>query len=356
MNRIQILAVVGLIMIGIHSVRVIDASGMLLSLKPIELEQCEASTGLVGAEDITIDRKNRVAYISVDDARLFQSGVDIDLIENGGIWLLDLKQPNSLPVKVELDIAGPFHPHGFSMLYEGDKAVELYVINHLDLVTHEIDIFTLGESGKLTLRRRVTYPELIAPNDIVAIGKDQFFVTNDHSSDDSWLMRALEDYLGIPWSSVSYFDGQQGHLVIDDLRYPNGVAISDDQTTLYVAETTARRISRFVKGETSLDWELQDRINLDMAPDNIEWDGHGSLLVAGHPKLFDFMTHKKDPEVISPSEVIRIDVAHNPVNYETLYRNFGEGISGSSVAAQLDKTLLIGSVLEHSLRCSTNTK
>jgi arylesterase/paraoxonase len=140
--------------------------------------------------------------------------------------------------------------------------------------------------------------------------------------------------------------------VISGLRFANGLALSEDKKSLYVAETTAGRVARYKQGETRLDWVLDERLDVHLGVDNFEWDQQGYLLNAGHPKLFAFKAHQKDSEALSPSQVIRINVKTEPMTYETVYLNDGDALSGASGAAQWQNTLLIGSVFEsHFLRC-----
>ena len=216
-------------------------------------------------------------------------------------------------------------------------------------------VFSILKTGELKLRRRIGYPELISPNDLVVVDKDQFFVTSDHGNPQHSVMALLEDYLGLPLSSVTYFDGAKGHTVISGLRYANGIALSDDQENLYVAETTAGRVTRYKQVQDRLVWKKHESLDVNMGVDNFEWDDMGYLLNTGHPKLFDFQAHMKNAEALSPSQVIRINVQSEPMRAETLYLNDGAMLSGASGAAKQKDTLLVGSVFEkHFLRCKLN--
>ena len=348
-----------LVLVFLQVARITQDAGIFRSIdEPVELAACESLTGPVGAEDITVDPVAKVAYISADDRRDVFNNLDMGAYPSGAIWRLDLSQPESQPEKIDIDLIGDFHPHGIALRFSAEdsndagRAIELYAVNHLSPVEHEIVVFNILESGKLKLRRRISYPELISPNDLVVVDKDQFFVSNDHGSSLNTKMAMVEDYMGVPLSSVSYFDGVEGHIVVKGLRFANGVALSEDKETLYVAETTAGRVARFRRGENNLDWSLEETLDVHLGVDNFEWDGQGNLLNAGHPKLFAFQAHVKDPQALSPSQVIRIDVNSKPMSYETVYLNDGAALSGASVAAQWQNTLLIGSVFEtHFLRC-----
>jgi len=349
--KISILAIITVILI-VQSIRLINSTGLGLEVEPVSLLQCEPLKGPVGAEDITIDSYNKVAYIGSDDRRSYLRNGN-PTKENGAIWLLDLSKPDAQAIQLKINIPGVFHPHGIT-LRKGlnGEALELYVVNHISATVHEIDIFDILEPGVLTLRRRVSYPEMISPNDLIVVAKDQFFVTNDYGSTYATVMQKLEAYLGLPMSSVTYFDGEQGHTVIDGMRMANGIELSADSQTLYVAESLRRSVSRSRRGVSLKDWTYQDRVEFDFSVDNLEWSDRGNLLTAGHPKAFDFLAHVDDPLKISSSEVASINVTGETMQAETIYRNDGEVLSGSSVAVQLGETVLIGPVLDtHILRC-----
>ncbi len=319
--------------------------------------QCIKLEGPIGAEDITVDPVQKIAYISADDRRGAFLDKDLTSYENGGIWVLDLSDPKAQARKLNIKMKGAFHPHGIALRFEQKegvqgKAIELYAVNHLDMQSHEIDVFTILPNGDLKLRRRIPFPELISPNDITIVGKDRFFVSNDHGNPRHTLMEVVEDYTGLALSSVVYFDGEKGHTVIDDLRYTNGLTLSKDKKMLFVAETTANRVSRYMKGKDILSWHLIETLHIPMAVDNLEWLDEQHLLTAGHPKIFEFTAHMRDESHHSPSQAFKIDISGERMQAESIYYDNGELISGSSVASMFEKQLLLGSVFEpYALRC-----
>lgn len=355
---------VALILLAIHVTQISKDAGVF---RHVEVNQsfgeCQQLDGLVGAEDITIDHAQKIAYISTDDRR--SAFLDKQLVEyeNGGIWTLDLTDPEAKPKQLSIKMKGAFHPHGIALRFDEPKkgsegaaygkAIELYVVNHLDMQTHEINVFSILPDGNLKLRRSIPFPELISPNDIVVVGKDRFFVSNDHGNPRHTFMEVVEDYTGLALSSVVYFDGEQGHFVIEDLRYTNGLALTPDQKTLYVAETTANKVSKYMRGKDILTWYLTDSVYIPMAVDNLEWLGDQHLLVAGHPKIFEFTAHMKDENHSSPSQAFKIDISGEKMQAESIYYDNGDTISGTSVASMYENQLLLGSVFEpYALRCT----
>lgn len=352
---------VTIVLVAIQAFRITQDAGIFRKIEPVELAACEQMDGPVGAEDITIDPVANIAYISSDDRREIFNNSHLTSYPSGAIWRLDLNKEESQAEQLKIDMIGDFHPHGIALRFsdidshDKGRAIELYAVSHLSPTEHEIVVFSILKTGELKLRRRIGYPELISPNDLVVVDKDQFFVTSDHGNPQHSVMALLEDYLGLPLSSVTYFDGAKGHTVISGLRYANGIALSDDQENLYVAETTAGRVTRYKQVQDRLVWKKHESLDVNMGVDNFEWDDMGYLLNTGHPKLFDFQAHMKNAEALSPSQVIRINVQSEPMRAETLYLNDGAMLSGASGAAKQKDTLLVGSVFEkHFLRCKLN--
>lgn len=357
-TRTKILLLI-LVLVIFHAGGIAKDAGVFRSVEESQpFGQCEKLAGPIGAEDITVDRVQKLAYISADDRRQAFLDKDLKSYENGGIWTLDLSDPNSKPKQLMVKMKGAFHPHGIALRFEQQdgvqgKAIELYAVNHLDMQTHEIDVFSILPDGNLKLRRRIPFPELISPNDIAVVGKDRFFVSNDHGNPRHSVMEIVEDYAGLALSSLVYFDGEQGHTVIDGLRYTNGVTLSADQKTLFVAETTANQVSRYMKGQDMLSWHLIDTVYIPMAVDNLEWLDDQHLLTAGHPKVFEFTAHMHDESHLSPSQAFKIDVSGEKMQAESIYYDSGELISGTSVASMYEDQLLLGAVFEpFALRCA----
>jgi len=346
-------------LIAIQAFRVSRDAGLGLSIESIPFGQCVAVSGPVGPGDLYIDQQHAVAFISADDRRSVSEHRQLGLNGspgNGDIWLLDLLQGDSeaRPLKVQ---AGPnFHPHGIDLITLEDGRRELYVINHVAEDNHEVIIFNVADDHTLSMKRRISYPAMISPNDLVALGDDRFFATNDHGSPSSSLMHTIEEYLGLSRSSVSYFDGKQGEILLRGIKSANGIEISEDQQTLYVAEAIGRSVRRYERNGGIESWKLVNQLLAGSAVDNLIWRDDGTLLAGAHPKLFDFLAHSKNEDSNSPSEVISIDVSGNKMSKKSIYMNNGSQISGSSVAAMFKDEMLIGAVFEEYLmRCRQNS-
>ncbi|MFA5119557.1 SMP-30/gluconolactonase/LRE family protein [Zavarzinia sp.] len=308
---------------------------------------CRAIGGVVGAEDIAIDPAHKRAFVSVDDRRATMAGRAV----RGRIALLDLTAEP--PVAVEVSPAQPetLHPHGISLWTDPASGEQtLFVVNHLDSGISRVELFTVGADGKLAHKGGIIGAELLSPNDIVGVGPNRFYATNDHGST-TGLGRLAEDYLQLPRADIVYFDGTRFRRVAEGLQYANGINVSADGKRLYATETTGFDVVAYARDPDSGGLSLLGRTSLPNGPDNIDMGADGSLWIAGHPHLLDFVEHAGDPAKPSPSEVLRlIPAADGTLAIETVLTDKGEMLSGSSVAADAGGgRFLVGSVFEEKI-------
>jgi len=332
-------------------------AGELKTIEPHFAGTCERVPGVVGPEDITIDPRSTVAYISSDDRRATLAGRPAA----GAIFAYDLARPEAGPRNLTPDADATFHPHGIGLWTGGGRTL-LFVVNHPGSSlfgdnpgkgpAHTVEIFERVGDGPLVHKRRIASEMLISPNDIAPVGEDRFYVTNDHGTEPGF-GRTMEEYLRLKRASVLYFDGQSFTEVAGDLRYANGVAVSPDGVKVFVATVTSFAVAVFDRDAATGALTPAGEIDVGTGPDNIEVDAAGDLWIGAHPKLLTFVSYAEDAEVLSPSQVLRITRAKGG-GYEVTepFLSRGDDISGSSVAAAQNGRLLIGSVFDpHFLDC-----
>jgi len=224
------------------------------------------------------------------------------------------------------------------------------VVNHAGS-ENSIEVFDFRD-GKLSYLKTITDPLLVSPNDLVMLDENRFYVTNDHGAA-SYNGKMIEDYLRISRANVLVYDGQNFSLAADRLSYANGINMSPDGSIVYVAETVAKKISVYSRHDDDT-LTFKQEIFLGTGVDNIELDNDGGLWIGSHPKLLTFIYHAENPDAVSPSQVLRLSMDENrSYIFQEIYLSIGEDLSGSSVAAVYDNTLLIGAVLDdHFLMCS----
>lgn len=294
--------------------------------------------GIPGPEDMDLDDSTGLLFISSSDRWKIQSG----LPSEDGIYLL---HPDSAgqPRKLATTFTGDFHPHGISFLRANGQSF-LFVVNH-NAAGNYIEVFGY-KSDTLFHQSSIKGNSMCCPNDVVAVAPDQFYVTNDHGYKGG-IMRFLEEYLQLPFSSLLYYDGAAFSTVFDGLLYANGVNVSNDKTKLYLATTTGRTLFTFNRNTTSGQLSLAGKLNLKTGIDNIDVDAEGNLWIAGHPKLLAFVGHAKDSAKLSPSQVLKLTPAANDTyQVEEVMMDDGKLLSASSIALQYKNGLVVGGVFQ----------
>uniref|UniRef100_A0A3Q3BEF6 Paraoxonase n=1 Tax=Kryptolebias marmoratus TaxID=37003 RepID=A0A3Q3BEF6_KRYMA len=299
-----------------------------------------------GAEDITI-LKDGLAFLSTG---LKYPGLPWFSDEPGKMYLLDLLHPKPSPVELqimgELDL-GSFNPHGISVHRdEADDSVYLFVVNHPHHKS-QVEIFRFVEEDKLVHLKTVTHPLLHSVNDIVAVGPEHFYATNDHYTQ-NYALNCLVTVLALPWSNVVYYSPEDVRVAAEGVLSANGINMSPDKRYIYVSDIMDHEIDVF---EWCVCVFLKQSVAVGSLCDNIEVDHvTGDLWLGCHPngwKLGSF-----DPKDPPGSEVLRIkNVLSDQPAVSLEYGDDGRQLMGSTVAAPYEGKLLIGSIFHKALCC-----
>ncbi|XP_070767879.1 serum paraoxonase/arylesterase 2-like [Enoplosus armatus] len=301
-----------------------------------------------GAEDITILRDG-LAFLSTG---LNYPGVPSFSDEPGKMYVLDLLHPKPTPVELqikgELDLSS-FNPHGISVyIDEADDSVYLFVVNHPQHKS-QVEIFHFVQDNTLVHLKSITHPLLHSVNDIVAVGVESFYATNDHSFPNDAL-HFMTIILGLAWCDVVYYSPKEVRVAADGFLSTNGINISPDKQHVYVADILDHEIDVFERREGEQLVYLKS-VAVGSLCDNIEVDPKtGDIWLGCHPN--GMKLQKYDPEDPPGSEVIQIKNIHSEhpeVSQE--YTDNGHVIMASSVAAPYEGKLLIGTVFHKALCC-----
>ena len=339
------------VLLVLFVVKTLWVAGEFKDLKFHQTGQYRSVASMAGAEDITVDPATGVAFISCNDRRAAIAGK----AEQGAIFAYDLRSEVPVPVSLTRGVDFKFHPHGISFFTAPDGRKFLFAVN----MGHDAHFHDASKRGRIEIfeyvgnrlvhKKTVKDDSLYSPNDILGVGEEKFYITNDHGAT-SRLGKLAEDYLQLPLAHVLYYDGAAFSKVAGSLSYANGIAASPDGKTVYVASTVKGYLRVFSRDADTGALHRREDISLGTGLDNIEVDAAGDLWIGCHPKLLTFVKHSKDPAVPSPSQVLRVrlkaDSAHE---VEEVYLNDGTALSGSSVAMHHGNRLLIGSVYQHFL-------
>jgi arylesterase / paraoxonase len=356
--KIPLFSLLGLVvLVGGYVAYIYVRTGELKTIDPHFSGSCRRVPGVVGPEDIAMDPRSTVAYISSDDRRATLAGRPVA----GAIFAYDPASPQAAPRNVTPTADATFHPHGIGLHVTPDGRMLVFVVNHPGSSlfgdspgagpAHAIEIFERAPDGTLVHKRQITGELLVSPNDITPVDADRFYVTNDHGSGPGF-RRTLEEYLRLKRANVLYYDGKSFREAADDLRYANGIALSADGAKLYVASVTSFAVEVFDRDIRTGALAHAAEIDVDTGPDNIEIDAAGDLWIGAHPKLLSFVAYAEDASKRSPSQVLRIRPGKGGYEVSEVFLSHGDDISGSSAAAWRDGHLLVGSVFDpHFLDC-----
>lgn len=224
-----------------------------------------------------------------------------------------------------------------------DSTYKVLAINHT-LEEHSIEVFNLS-NNKLTYEKTLTDDSMVRPNDVVMIDNERFYFTNDHGYTKGLGMLA-EDYLGLAFSNVIYFDGTTYREVASGISYANGINYDAKRNLLFVA-SPRKFLVKVYKTNTDGSLEFIEDIRCNTGVDNIEFDKDGNLWIGAHPNLLKFASYAKGKEEYSPSEIIKINYRNtNDYSVETIYLEDGKEMSASTVAAPFGDYLLSGNVMD----------
>jgi arylesterase/paraoxonase len=332
-----------LVLAGAWALRMLWQAGAFKSIAPRFAGRCALVKGPVGPEDITVHPRTGVAYISAADRRAVIAGKPVP----GHIFAYDVNAAAPTPVDLTPDADVSFQPHGISLWTGDDGHDALFVINHPPAGSgrpaHTVEIFDL-RGAALVHRATLSDPLLVMPNDLVAVGIDRFYLTNTHAHPPGF-RQTLETYLQLRGANVLYYGNGGFRPVLENLVFPNGINVSRDGGTLYVAATTPRRLYVYRRDPRNERLEPAAEVFLGSGADNIEIDARGDLWIGAHPNLIAMAALLDDPAGLSPSEVLRVSRDDTGgYRVEEIYLDDGREISASSVGAVRGDRLLIGQV------------
>jgi arylesterase/paraoxonase len=347
---IMVLVVVALVF------RLFLTGGKFKTINPHYESTCTRVSNVPGPEDITIHPKTGVLLISSDDRRFNHDSKRVGPPRQGNIYSLDLKEKGAQPKNLTTGFSKPFHPHGLSLYLDPSGKEYLFVVNHPDPGKYDtVEIFEYVNGGLKHLETidSRTYPLMFSPNDVLAVGPRSFYVTNDHGNT-SPRGRKAEDYLQLKRSFVNYFDGKEMRVVAGNIGFANGINISPDGKSIYVASPTGLSVKVYSRDVASGDLTPAYDIDLGTGVDNIEVDASGNLYIGCHAKLLDFLAYAKSKANLSPSQVMRVTIlGKGKDKVEEIYLNDGKELSGSSVAAPFTGGFAVGQVYDdHFLICT----
>lgn len=334
--------------------RTLVNAGVFRALEPVTPPDVAVIEGFPGGtEDVVFRANGKEAFVSVQSF--------LDPSRPGAIVLLDVEKRTFRDVTPPAWRApGKLQPHGID-LWRQEGAERLFVVNHPGGsalpsnagqtghgAVHTVEVFDVAEDGSLTHTETVRHELFTSPNDVAAAGPSSFYVSNDHGYAGGWL-RSIEDFAPLYAGTVVFVDERGAAKVVHEgTRYANGIAVSHDGGTLYLAETTEAKLTSFTRDPATNELTRAAVHDAGTGVDNIDVAPDGSLLIGAHPKLLGFLSHAKDPPTRrAPSEIIRLVPREGGgFTQKTLYLSEGDPLSASSVAATNGEVIVVGAVFD----------
>ncbi|XP_051722642.1 LOW QUALITY PROTEIN: serum paraoxonase/arylesterase 2-like [Ctenopharyngodon idella] len=314
------------------------------------LPNCHLIEGIEGgAEDLTI-LDDGLAFLSTG---LKYPGLPSYSDDPGKIYTLNLLDSElkieALSIKGQFD-KDSFNPHGISV-YTDDKdgAIYVFVVNHPQGKS-QVEIFRFVENeNALQYIKTIKHELLHNVNDIVAVGAESFYATNDHYFTNE-ILKLVGWFLSLPWCDVIYFSPRPVQVVAEGFLSANGINISPNKRHLYVSDALKHTITVMEIQNNTVLSHIKE-VDVGSLPDNIEVVREsGDLWLGCHPNGLKFMLG--DPNDPPGSEVIRIEnILSEKPQVTQVYADDGSVIIASSVAAPYGGKLLIGTVYQKALIC-----
>lgn len=297
-----------------------------------------AKIAIKGAEDIMVSRTDSFALISATNRLKIPSEEE----ETGGLFLLDLKTNDFTPIPLASGFDLPFAPHGISF-FKKDSSYRVMAINHTNQ-GHSIEVFELIDQD-LKHIKTMKDPAMVSPNDIVMLGEERFYFTNDHGYTKGF-GKLVEEYGGFGFSNVVYFDGNDYKEVAGGIAYANGINYDKDRSLLYVASPRGFLVNVYTVNQDGTLAFVED-IACGTGVDNIELDQEANLWIGCHPNLLRFNAYAKGKKETAPSEIIKITYQQKgDYDIEQIYVDDGQEMSGATVATPFGNLIFAGNVMD----------
>ena len=334
-NKVLILFLLLLIAYVAH---ILISTGFFRTVTPQFEGQILQEIKLPGAEDMLVSRVDSFLLISSSNRAVYPPTEE----EKGGLYLIDLKEDDFTPIHLSANFTKPFAPHGISMI-KTDSTYTVMAINHT-LDGHSIEVFNLYQQT-LTHIKTLQHESLIRPNDLVLLGPNEFYVTNDHGYTKG-IMRLIEEYGGFSFSNVVHYKNDAYAEVATDIAYANGINYDADRKLLFVASPRKFLVKVYSRADDGSLSFIKD-IDCGTGPDNLEFGTDGTIWSGAHPNLLRFAAYAKGDQETAPSEVIQITY-RGTGDYEvtSVYVENGERMSGSSVAVPWGDLIFVGNVMD----------
>ncbi|PAV55806.1 hypothetical protein WR25_07222 [Diploscapter pachys] len=337
----------------------LDVNKTVYNHRPGPCKQIEGTQH--GSEDLELVEEESIVFVTSGLCYFLERPADV----KGQILLVDLKKEpvKAVPLKIK-GITEPrdFHPHGISHWRLSNGKIRLFIVSHScrETFRHAILLFDYDAAqSTLTLVRNITSNKFTRPNDLIAVGDEQFVFTNDGYFSTE-LGNKFEFLLGLKWGSIMYFDGKDAHVLSPTGNGPNGITATKDKKYLIVAYWSEEVIRAFKLAKDFKSITEVSTVPLLTGVDNLYIDSKNNVWTGAHPVLhiaLDAFGDANNPGR-SPSQVLCISFNKDFTSWKVSepFADDGQLMSASAAAIEHNGHLLIGSVIQELVHCKINDK
>ncbi|ORZ28562.1 Arylesterase-domain-containing protein [Lobosporangium transversale] len=243
--------------------------------------------------------------------------------------------------------------HGLGIHERSATDLTIFAINHRRTGS-VVEVLEYSIGDKAVQYKETIQHELIrTPNDIVALGPREFYVSNDHKHLDG-PQRVAEELLRRQWSNVIYYSPEKTFVAFTGVASANGMTSNKDNSLIFLSACHGAGM-HVLKPQADHTLSQEEFVKFDFYVDNPSYDPvSGDIFVAGHVQPYRMVSslgvHGKP--IIGPSKVVRMyknpEISSTAPKYliETVLADDGHFISTSTVAAidRKHEVMLIGTV------------
>lgn len=237
--------------------------------------------------------------------------------------------------------ADAFGAHGIDVQPKGNGVHTLYAVNHALRETIEVfDMDVKGATPTLTWVGCVVLPAKASGNGVVGLPDGGFITTNfkDPADKDAFAKMTAKQITG----EVLEWHPQRGwsKLPNSEMSGANGVALTKDGKTLYVAGWPDKNVTRFERNGTS--WTKKESYDTGILTDNLRWMADGSILVGGQDDNMPAVFQCRAPQCYVKSAAIKLDPKTGKTRRLVQYAG-GPTFEGSTTSLEVGDEIWMGS-------------
>ena len=340
MNRLRralyLLAASLILTIVVLSVRALFATGAFTTVS----HHFDGTCAVVGgaARDLVVDEKDGLIFAS----------------QRGGLAVARLGQLQNGFTRLA-GTPSHFEPRGLGLFRSSDGAAVLMAIEHPagdDAAIETFDVHLSNANATLVERSRITSGLLSEPIGVVAVGPDQFYVTNASTSTTS-LGRFVEAFARVPRGNVVFFDGTVFRPVVSGFSGASGIEASADLSHVYVGTRLGRTLYAFERNPFSGGLKELGELQVGVAIEAVRRDNRGDLWIAGHPDSIEIPGVSRK---IGASEIFRVALREGvPQAADLVYSDPRSAFSAAGVGVLSAGRLIIGSPVSATQVCKFGT-